>query len=107
MGPDEDKWCTQIKDNGQTPDGFHYGYKAQAEFMAKFLDDEMNGKNKKKSGKKVEKSINSKKESDGESKKKKVIKSVNRDNRFGKKTKDADSSKDASSSSNDDDDVLE
>merc|ERR1712086_977502 len=107
MGPDEDKWCTQIKDNGQTPDGFHYGYKAQAEFMAKFLDDEMNGKNKeksedtstkksssakeekkgatkeeKKSGKKVEKSINGKKESDSESKKKKVIKSVNRDNRF-------------------------
>jgi hypothetical protein len=132
-GPDEDKWCTQIKDNGQTPDGFHYGYKAQAEIMAKFLDDELNGKNKvadtsakeapsvkgttkeekkvttkeEKSEKKVTKSINGKKESDGESKKKKVIKSVHRDDRFGKKTKDANSTEDASSPSNNDDDILD
>jgi len=100
--------------------------------MAKFLDDEMNGKNnekseetsakkspstkkekkdttkeEKKSEKKVEKSINGKKECDCESKKKKVIKSVHRDNRFGKKTKDADSSEDTTPPSDSDNDILE
>lgn len=25
-GADEDKWCSAKKDNGQDPDGFHYGY---------------------------------------------------------------------------------
>jgi len=84
--------------------------------MAQFLDDELNGKHKKeedssakekktdttkeekKSEKKVEKSINGKKESDGESKKKKVIKSIHRNGRSGKNT---------TSPSNSDNDILE
>jgi len=48
--------------------------------------------------KKVEKSINGKKESDGESKKKKVIKSIHRNGRSGKNT---------TSPSNSDNDIVE